>query len=244
MAQIFHKSFNSLAKISIVAGGLFSLTAVGYAALLFNRSPYVTNVDVARQQPVPFSHQHHVQGVGVDCRYCHTSVEFSATAGVPPTKTCMTCHSQVWKDAAILQPVRDSFREDKSVEWLRIHDLPDYVYFNHSVHVKKGVGCEECHGRVDKMPIMMRANTLNMEWCLECHRDPTPHLRPRDSITEMGWKARWEADQRKDVVVDEHGAEHPKLDDLQISGALFEMQKGLAQKYDVKSLTNCSICHR
>jgi hypothetical protein len=156
----------------------------------------------------------------------------------------MTCHSQVWKDAAILQPVRDSFREDRSIEWLRVHDLPDYVYFNHSIHVGKGVGCEECHGRVDHMPIMMRANTLNMEWCLECHRDPTPRLRPREFVTEMGWKERWEADRRKDVVPDEHGEEHPRLNDLEIADELLEMQKGLAHQYDVKSLTNCSICHR
>jgi cytochrome c7-like protein len=240
MAQIFHKSFNSLANVSIVAGGLFTLTAVGYAALLFNRSSYVSEVRVSREQPVPFSHQHHVAGVGIDCRYCHTSVEVSATAGIPPTKTCMTCHSQVWKDAAILDPVRQSFREDRSIEWVRVHDLPDFVYFNHSIHVKKGVGCEVCHGRVDKMPLMMRENTLNMEWCLACHRDPTPNLRPRDAIVEMGWQERWEADLRTDV--DEEG--HPKLNDLEIAAKLLEMQQGLAQQYDVKSLTNCSICHR
>jgi hypothetical protein len=240
MAQIFHKSFNSLANVSIVAGGLFTLTAVGYAALLFNRSSYVSEVRVSREQPVPFSHQHHVAGVGIDCRYCHTSVEVSATAGIPPTKTCMTCHSQVWKDAAILDPVRQSFREDRSIEWVRVHDLPDFVYFNHSIHVKKGVGCEVCHGRVDKMPLMMRENTLNMEWCLACHRDPTPNLRPRDAIVEMGWQERWEADLRTDV--DEEG--HPKLNDLEIAAKLLEMQQGLARQYDVKSLTNCSICHR
>jgi hypothetical protein len=146
----------------------------------------------------------------------------------------------VWKDATILQPVRDSFREDRSIEWLRVNDLPDYVYFNHSVHLKKGVGCESCHGRIDKMPLTARAYTLNMEWCLECHRDPTPNLRPRDAVVEMGWKERWEAEQRRDV--DEEG--HPKLNDLQIAENLLEMQKGLAHQYDVKSLTNCSICHR
>jgi len=240
MAQIFHKSFNSLAKVSIVAGGLFALTAVGYSALLFNRSSYVTHVQVAREQPVPFSHDHHVGGIGIDCRYCHTSVEVSATAGVPPTKTCMTCHSQVWMDAEILQPVRDSFREDMPIEWLRVHDLPDFVYFDHSIHVKKGVGCETCHGRVDQMPLTKREHTLNMEWCLECHRDPVPNLRPRDAIVEMGWKERWMEDMRADVGPDGH----PKLNDLEIARALREMQVELAREYDVQSLTYCSVCHR
>jgi hypothetical protein len=217
MAQIFHKSFNSLAKVSIVAGGLVALTAVGYAALLFNRNPAVTQVGISREQPVPFSHDHHVGGLGIDCRYCHTTVEVSAKAGVPPTKTCMTCHSQVWKDAPLLEPVRASFREDKSLEWLRIHDLPDFVYFDHSIHVKKGVGCETCHGRVDKMPLMIRQNTLNMEWCLECHRDPVKNLRPREAVYEMDWTTQYFVKARA-AALDEHG--HPAKDDLEIQREL------------------------
>ncbi|MDZ4774122.1 MAG: cytochrome c3 family protein [Planctomycetota bacterium] len=240
MAQIFHKSFNSLAKISIVAGGLVALTAVGYAALLFNRNPAVTQQGVSREQPVPFSHDHHVGGLGIDCRYCHTTVEISAKAGVPPTKTCMSCHSQVWKDAEILEPVRASFREDKSVEWLRIHDLPDFVYFDHSIHVKKGVGCESCHGRVDRMPLMLRENTLNMEWCLECHRDPVKNLRPREAIYEMDWTTKFFEKER--LNVDEHG--HPVMNDLEIQAKLDAEQQNLAREYNVHTQINCSICHR
>jgi hypothetical protein len=241
MAQIFHKSFNSLAKISIVGGGLVALTAVGYAALLFNRIPAVTQQGVARDQPVPFSHDHHVGGLGIDCRYCHTTVEVSAKASVPPTKTCMTCHSQVWKDAAILEPVRASFREDKSLQWTRVHDLPDFVYFDHSIHIKKGVGCETCHGRVDRMPLMLRENTLNMEWCLECHRDPVKNLRPREAVYEMDWTTKY-FEKARAANVDEHG--HPVMNDLEIQRKLEADQDNLARQYGVHTQINCSTCHR
>lgn len=241
MAQIFHKSFNSLAKISIVAGGLVALTAVGYAALLFNRAPYVTQVEVAYEQPVPFSHDHHVGGIGIDCRYCHTTVEVSAKAGIPPTKTCMTCHSQVWKDAPMLEPVRASFREDKSIPWVRVHDLPDFVYFDHSIHVNKGVGCESCHGRVDKMPLMWRQNTLNMEWCLSCHRDPTPNLRPKDAIYEMGWTEHFFEKMR---AQNDGKSEHEHKNDLEIQADLEALQANLARENNVHTQINCSICHR
>jgi hypothetical protein len=233
MAQIFHPSFNTLSKASIVAGGVLALAAVGYAALEFNRAPYVTQVQMERDQPVPFSHEHHVGGVGIDCRFCHSTVEESAAAGIPPTKTCMNCHSQVWKEADLLEPVRASYREDKSLEWVRIHDLPDFVYFNHSIHLKKGVGCETCHGRVDKMPLMWRENTLNMEWCLSCHRDPAPNLRPSDALFQMGWREEFEARKR---------AEHK--DDSEIRAELEQLQAELMQQNNVKSLTNCSTCHR
>ena len=221
MAQIFHPSFNTLSKVSIVAGGIVALMGVGYAALLFNRSPYVTQVQVVREQPVPFSHDHHVGGIGIDCRYCHTTVEVAASAGIPPTKTCMSCHSQVWKDSPTLEPVRASYRDDKSLEWVRVHDNPDFVYFNHSVHLKKGVGCESCHGRVDKMPLMWRENTLNMEWCLACHRQPESFLRPRSEIYTMGWDP-----------------------EAALGKSQAELGLELKQEYNVKSLTNCSICHR
>jgi hypothetical protein len=127
-------------------------------------------------QPVPFSHKHHVSGIGIDCRYCHTSVEESSFAGIPPTKTCMNCHSQVWADSPTLEPVRTSFREDRSLEWTRVNDLPDFVYFDHSIHVRRGVACTTCHGPVDQMPMTWRENTLFMEWCLECHRHPERYL--------------------------------------------------------------------
>ncbi len=220
MAQIFHSSFNSLSKVSIVATVLL-LGAVGAAALEASRTSIVTDLEVPKEQPVPFSHDHHVGGLGIDCRYCHTSVEEAGFAGIPSTKTCMTCHSQIWTNAQMLEPVRASFRDDKSIEWVRIHDLPEFVYFDHSIHIKKGVGCESCHGRVDQMPLMYKANTLNMEWCLACHREPEKHLRPRSKVFEMGW----------DPLRELHKSQK-------------ELGAELKAEYHVESLTNCSICHR
>jgi hypothetical protein len=163
MSQIFHPSANTLSKVSIF-GAIF----IGGGLLFFvneiNRSPYVTQTHVPREQPVPFSHKHHVSGIGIDCRYCHTSVENSSFAGLPPTETCMSCHSQIWADSPTLEPVRASLRSGQSIEWTRVHDLPGFVYFNHSIHVNKGVGCATCHGRVDQMPLMWKQNTLHMEW--------------------------------------------------------------------------------
>ena len=153
MSQIFHHSTNTLSKLSIF-GALFLAAGTLWLILQINRSPYVTQAGVAREQPVPFSHQHHVGGLGVDCRYCHTSVETSAVAGIPPTKTCMNCHSQIWSDSPTLEPVRESFRSERSIEWVKVNDLPDFVYFNHSAHVNQGVGCTTCHGRVDRRPLM------------------------------------------------------------------------------------------
>jgi hypothetical protein len=145
-------------------------------------SPYYTNVNVTREQPVPFSHKHHAGELGIDCRYCHTSVEKSSFAGVPPTQTCMTCHSQIWTNATMLEPVRASYRSDKSISWTRVYALPDYVYFNHSIHVNKGVGCTSCHGEIAQMPLTYKANTLYMGWCLDCHRQPEKYLRPKSEV--------------------------------------------------------------
>ena len=149
MAQIFHPSTNTLSKATIF-GGLFVLAALAIAWDRINRSAYVTEANVVRDQPVPFSHEHHVSGLGIDCRYCHTTVETSAFAGMPATEICMSCHSQIWKDSPMLAPVRESMRTDKPIAWTRVHDVPDFVYFNHSIHVAKGIGCESCHGRVDQ----------------------------------------------------------------------------------------------
>ncbi|MGA2459434.1 MAG: cytochrome c3 family protein, partial [Terriglobales bacterium] len=148
----------------------------------FERSPYITYAGVRKSQPVPFSHKHHVTGLGIDCRYCHTSVEQSSFAGIPPTKTCMNCHAQIWTNAAYLEPVRESFRAGRSLQWTRVNQLPDYVYFNHSIHVNKGVGCNTCHGPVDQMPLMYQYASLQMEFCLECHRAPEKYLRPREQV--------------------------------------------------------------
>src|SRR5215475_13266947 len=180
MAQIFNRSANTLARASLL-GIVLLLSGVGAALMQLQRSPYVTNQHIAPDQPVPFSHQHHVQGLGLDCRYCHTSVEESSFAGIPPTKTCMNCHAQIWTNAALLEPVRESFRSGKSIEWTRVNAVPDYVYFDHSIHINKGVGCKSCHGPVDKVPLMLAENTLQMEFCLDCHRAPENELRPRES---------------------------------------------------------------
>ncbi len=152
MPQIFHPSTNTIAKASVF-GGLLLIAAAVYAGNAFLRSSYVTQVDVVRDQPVPFSHDHHVSGLGIDCRYCHSTVETSAFAGMPATEVCMGCHSQIWKDSPLLAPLRESHRTGKPLAWTRVYDVPDFVYFNHSIHVAKGIACQSCHGPVDRMPL-------------------------------------------------------------------------------------------
>jgi hypothetical protein len=215
MAQVFHPVANMVARVSLfgavffVAGGLWLLGAV-------ERSPYMTQQGVVRAQPVPFSHKHHVAGLGIDCRFCHTTVEVAASAGMPSSKVCMACHSQVWADALVLEPVRASYAADRSISWTRVHDLPDFVYFDHSVHVAQGIGCATCHGPVDQMPLAWRAETLHMEWCLDCHRAPEAHLRPIDAVFDMGWRA---------------------PDDP-------ELGRRLARERGIEPQTHCSACHR
>jgi Cytochrome c7 and related cytochrome c len=216
MPQIFHRSTNTLSKISlagilILVGGLIGL------AMLLGRSSYVTRANEYVVQPVQFSHLHHVLDDGIDCRYCHTSVETSSFAGIPPTKTCMNCHSQIWQSAPILEAVRASFRDDHPLQWTRVHDLPDFVYFNHSIHVKKGMGCETCHGRVDQMPLMRQVQSLQMEWCINCHRNPENYVRPRSEVFTMGYRP-----------LRPQSEEGPRL----------------VAEYKIKPSTDCSICHR
>jgi len=186
MAQVFDRSSNALARASLVLTGLIVI-ALGVALNSLQRSPWVTKQGQRPDQPVPFSHKHHVEGLGLQCQYCHTSVEKSSYAGIPPTKTCMNCHSQIWTDAQLLAPVRESWASGASIHWIKVHDLPDYVYFNHEIHVNKGIGCASCHGRVDEMPLMYEQNTLQMEWCLNCHRNPGVNLRPTSEIYNMAW---------------------------------------------------------
>jgi hypothetical protein len=218
MPQIFRPSTNTFSRLSIF-GSLFILAALAWGLALINRSSYVTREGVAREQPVPFSHRHHAGELGIDCRYCHTSVERTAIAGIPPTKTCMNCHSQIWIDSPMLEPVRASFRTDKSIEWIKVHDLPDFVYFNHSIHVRKGIGCVSCHGRVDRMNLTWQESSLQMEWCLNCHRHPEQYVRPRDQVFNMEWQ--------------------PPSDQLTLG-------RQLVREYNiqVQQLTDCSICHR
>jgi len=187
MAQIFDRSSNALARMSLVLTGLI-IIVLGVTLNELQRSPWVTRQGQRADQPVPFSHKHHVEGLGLQCQYCHTSVEESSYAGIPPTRTCMNCHSQIWTDAELLQPVRHSWATGQSIVWTKVHDLPDFVYFNHEIHVNKGIGCESCHGQVNEMPIMYQQNTLQMEWCLNCHRNPVENLRPTSEIYNMDWK--------------------------------------------------------
>jgi hypothetical protein len=219
MSQIFHRHTNIYSRLSILA--ILGFVAVlGGSVAMLHLSGYNTNQDMYVDQPLQFSHAHHVGGEGIDCRYCHTSVEESAFANIPPTKTCMNCHSQIWPNAPILEPVRASFRDNTPLRWTRVHDLPDFVYFNHSIHVNKGVGCATCHGRVDQMPLMYQYASLQMNWCLECHRDPASFVRPREEVYNMAW---------------ERPADDPGL------GAR------LVQEYKIASvdqLTSCSTCHR
>ena len=186
MAQVFDRSSNALVRFSLVLTGLIVIS-LGVALDQLQRSPWVTRQGQRPDQPVPFSHKHHVEGLGLQCQYCHTQVEKAAYAGIPPTKTCINCHAQIWTNAALLEPVRQSWATGASIQWIRVHDLPDYVYFNHDIHVNKGIGCASCHGRVDEMPLMYQQNTLQMEWCLNCHRNPGVNLRPVSEIYNMSW---------------------------------------------------------
>jgi hypothetical protein len=219
MSQIFSRSANALARTSL-ALGLGLVVFLGWLAFTLMSSSWVTKQNEFVEQPVQFSHAHHVGGVGLDCRYCHTSVEKSSFAGIPPTKTCMNCHSQVWLNAPILEPVRASFRNNTNLTWIRVNDLPDFVYFNHQIHIRQGVGCATCHGRVDKMPLMYQAQPLLMGWCLECHRAPEKFLRPREEVFNMAYE--------------------PKEDQL-------ELGLRLKKEYRISGadhMTSCSVCHR
>src|ERR1700683_1756271 len=217
MPQIFNSDTNSLARVSIVVA--LAVVVGGGVALfeLIANSSYATRQGDAREQPIPFSHAHHVGSMGIDCRYFPTSVENSDFSVVPPTKTCMNCHSQIWIDSPTLEPVRESFRTNSSIRWTEVYDLPDYVYFNHSIHVKKGVGCETCHGRIDTQALTYQQPSLQMRWCLDCHRNPENYRRPRDQITTMGYVPK-----------------EPQA----------ELGARLVKEYHVQKLETCWTCHR
>ncbi|MGZ4787030.1 MAG: cytochrome c3 family protein [Terriglobales bacterium] len=232
MPQIFHRSTNTISRASII----FLLIVVSGALWAFaelQRSPFYSWRGVAREQPVPFSHQHHVAGLGIDCRYCHVSVEVSNFAGIPPTKTCMNCHSQIWTNAPMLEPVRKSYRTGQSLHWTRVNSLPDFVYFDHSIHVNKGVGCKSCHGPVDRMPLMLAENTLQMEWCLNCHRAPEKELRPREAVFDMTYQ--------------QPSSDHPVTVDGQKFTEQVALGTYLKKQYHVRTvrdITSCNTCHR
>jgi hypothetical protein len=212
----FHPRTNTVLRLVLFSFAAIAAFVVWGGALIV-RSSYETRQNVPREQPVPFSHEHHAGGLGIDCRNCHDSVETSAFAGIPPTKVCMNCHSEMWAVAPALEPVRESYRTGRSIQWTRVHDLPQFVYFNHSIHVHKGIGCSECHGRVDRMPLTWQAQPLTMEWCLDCHRNPEMHVRPRNRVFDMAYM--------------------PPHDQAALG-------RKLVKEYGIQSLTSCSICHR
>lgn len=219
MSQVFHRSTNTISRVSIF-GAVFIVAGLGWLVDVISRSSYVTQAHTVRVQPVAFSHKHHIGGEGFDCRYCHTSVETSAFAGIPPTKTCMNCHTQIWANSPMLEPVRESFKTGKPMRWTRVNDLPEFVYFNHSIHVNKGVGCSTCHGSVDQMPLTWQESSLQMNWCVNCHLDPAAYVRPREEVFNMDWL--------------------PPPDQL-------EQGARLVKAYAIqppKVLMSCSTCHR
>jgi hypothetical protein len=219
MPQIFSAGASTTARVMVFVVPLLVAGTV-WACLVFSRSSYGTGAGIVRNQTVPFSHEHHVGVLGIDCRYCHTSVENSSYASFPPTKTCMNCHSQIWVGSEMLEPVRRSYRDDESLRWNRVYNLPGFVYFDHHIHIHKGVGCTTCHGRIDEMPLTYQKPSLLMEWCLDCHRNPAAHLRPLDQVFNVKWQ------------------EPP--DQLERGAAL-------AKQYDIRDtryLTSCSVCHR
>jgi hypothetical protein len=216
MPQTFHRSTNTIARATIF-GILLVVVGSIVLALTVNSSSWVTRARVAREQPIQFSHERHVAGNGIDCRYCHTSVEVSSFAGIPPTKTCMNCHSEIFSTSPFLEPVRQSYQSGRSLVWTRVHDLPDFVYFNHSIHVDKGIGCTTCHGQVDRMPLMWQYASLQMEWCLDCHRHPEQYVRPREQVFST---------------------------DYTVPSNQLELGRKLVAAYRIQSLTSCSTCHR
>ncbi len=216
MPQIFHPSFNTISRVALV-GLILLVIALGWGWTLFTRSDYAERVHFPREQPVQFSHQHHVQRIGIDCRYCHTTVETSSFANIPPVHTCMTCHSQIWADSPMLEPVRRSYATKQPIHWKRVYDLPDFVYFDHSIHVNKGIGCTSCHGQIDRMPLTWVNQQLHMKWCLDCHLHPELQIRPQSEVFSMVWEAPTNQN---------------------------ELGMALVNEYQVKSRTDCSYCHR
>lgn len=216
MAQLFRPSANSIAKIAIASAVILVFSTIGIAYMI-DRGPWITDVGVAPVQPIYFSHKHHVKDDGIDCRYCHTSVENSGYAGLPPTETCMSCHSQIWNNATVTEPIRQSWSTGESIKWTRVHDLPDFVYFNHSIHIAKGIGCSTCHGQINEMPWVYKVNTLYMNWCLNCHRNPAQYIRPKSEIFNMDYK--YPTNQA-------------------------ELGAQLVKEYHAQSLTDCVTCHR
>ena len=216
MTALFSPKANGVFR-GVLATLLLGAGATLGGLMVFQRTPYGTGQQHEVTQPVMFDHRHHVKDDLIDCRYCHSSVEKAASAGIPPTELCLNCHAQVWNKSPLLDVVRASWFQNQPIVWTRVHNLPDFVYFNHAIHVSKGVGCVECHGRVDRMPVIQQVAPLTMGWCLDCHRNPGPRLRPVEEITNMDWKP---------------------------GGDPVALGQELVKKYDVKPRVTCYSCHR
>jgi hypothetical protein len=216
MAQAFSRS--AVLTIKLILSVALLLSPVAFVLVRWAMSPDIGRLEPVLQ-PIPFSHQHHVADDGIDCRYCHTSVEKSAFAGIPSTSICLTCHSQLYRDAPMLAPLHASAANNTPIAWNRVHDLPDFVYFDHSIHVGKGVACVECHGRVDQMPLMKRMASLDMEWCLDCHRSAPKHIRPLSEVFSI------------------HETTQLTREEVESLQRIYQLQ-------DTRRLTDCSTCHR
>jgi Cytochrome c7 and related cytochrome c len=237
VAQLFPPGANWVVKWSMLGGALATVIVVGVASGLY-WSPIVTDVNLAKDQPIPFSHHRHVTGNGIDCRYCHTTVETSSFAGIPPTETCMTCHSQILTDQPMFEPIMESWKSGESMEWTRLNDLPDFVYFDHSIHINKGIGCNHCHSnegaRIEQMRLTVKAQSLHMSWCLDCHKDPSKYIRPKSEVFNMAWNIRDDKSETLEKIKelgfdDQHAMGHQLIKEYNV---------------EVEQLTNCSICHR
>ncbi len=242
MSQLFKPSMNTLARVSlscalIVPGAL----VVGLSSI--TRSPYNTKVEVPLDQPVPFSHTHHADELGIDCRYCHSSVEKSGFAGIPPSHTCMSCHSQIWTNSPLLEPVRESYEKDIPLVWNRVNKVPDFVYFDHSIHIAKGVNCNVCHGPVQKMQMTWKGKPFFMSWCLDCHRDPGKYIRPKDEVFGLFRKY-----QESSKGANLTGSEYSLMATAHYKPSKEDQARGrkLVQEYGIKveTLSDCYICHR
>lgn len=240
MAQLFHPAANTLAKISI------ALIAIGPVALIctasaVSRAAFNTKVGVPQEQPVPFSHEHHVSELGIDCRYCHVSVEKSANATIPATETCMSCHSQIWTNSPLLEPVRESYKTGTPIKWNVVNKVPEFVYFNHSIHINRGVKCNICHGPVQKMQLVQKGQAFFMAWCLDCHRNPEKGVGKREDVFAFYEKTQQgEADLNSEESALAHTGNYSR------SSEELEEGKKLVAEYGVKTkqLADCWICHR
>jgi hypothetical protein len=246
-AQVFRERANTVARLSLILG-LALPVGLGFSIAAFSRSPANTKVNVPKDQPIPFSHQHHAWELGIDCRYCHTSVETSAEAGIPSSEICMSCHSQIWTNSPLLEPVRKSYETGTPLRWVRVNHVPEFVYFNHSIHVTRGVSCNTCHGAVQEMQITWKGNAFQMAWCLECHRAPERAIdnppagrTPRQNVFDYYWR------------VQSNEALSPREQRLRKGGTAFsddpkEIAEGkkLVEQLGIRvnQLSDCWICHR